>query len=205
MLPVCALLLFLVISVGAQHDHDHGHDHGSDEAASVSVGATSETRSARVGDYEITMKNPALEPDTETSARLFLTWAQTNAPIANGKIVITIESANNPVLEINAEPDAKLAGSYSAKLPAIPAGETKIEARFTVGSNTETADFGVVDIHSKSETGTFGGLTDSLPMVLFAVAALTVLSLIGGLIWFGARRLKAVDGAAENNSQTVSI
>lgn len=196
------LAAFLLLAATPFTFAHEGHDHSHDEPAAVSVGAGLETRSARVGDYEIFIKNPPLEPDTETSARVFLTWAQTNVPIDTAAITIIIGRENGQLIEINVEPDAKLAGSYTAKLPPIPQGEVKIAARWTVGATTETADFGAANIQSKtSESFTaFGWLPDAL----FVVAFLVVMSLIAGIVWFGVHRLKNETRVVEVKNQTVS-
>lgn len=197
--------LFLIFAPAATTLAHEGHDHSKDEPAAVSTGGEIETRSGRVGDYEILMKSPPLEPDTPVEARLFLVWAQTNAPISNAVITVTIERENDRVMEINAEADAKVAGGYTATIPAISSGKAKIGARWTLAGTTEQIDFGTADIHvhDAAQPNTIVG--NWLPGFLFAVATVFVLALIAGIVWFGVRRLRSGEetiGKAEN--QTVS-
>lgn len=198
------LFIALVSTVAlAQHDHA-GHDHGHDEPAAVAVGAVNEVRSARIGDYEVVMKTPPLEPDKEIAAKIFLTWAQTNHPISSAIVTVIIERENDRIIEVNAEPDAKMAGGFTAKLPPIPQGEAKIKTRWQIGSTTETADFGTAKIETKTETSAFP-LWNWLPNVLFVLVALAVLALIAAIIRFGVQQLKKSETTAEPRKDTVAV
>lgn len=202
-LAAAALLVFISFPTASAHE---GHDHSHDEPASVSVNAEVETRSTRVGDYEILMKNKPLEPDTPVEARIFLTWAETNVPISNAVIAVMIERENDRTLEINAEPDPKLAGSYTAKIGGIPSGAAKIRVRFALSATTETADLGAADIHAHAGSAEANfALSKWLPNLLFTAATILVLGLITAVIWFGVRRLKTEKSAAKAKNQTVSV
>lgn len=194
-------LIFIFISAASAHE---GHDHSHDEPASVAVNAEIETRSARIGDYEVLMKNKPLEPDTPVEARIFLTWAETNVPISNAVIAVLIERENAPVMEVNAEPDARLAGSYTAKIKGISAGAAKIRVRFALSSTTEIVDFGTADIHTHTATQENSVLANWLPNLLFTAATVLVLAVMTLIIWFGVRRLRSGETVVQTKNQTVS-
>ncbi|MBA3438646.1 MAG: hypothetical protein H0T92_02090 [Pyrinomonadaceae bacterium] len=122
-----------------------GEDHGDEKAPVVSAGAGMVTRVARIGDYEVTVKHPSLAPDKELAARLFVTRFATNEPIGNAQVVITLIGEEGAPVEAAAYAGST-PGIYEVKLPPLPGGKYKLAARVRIGGETETAQYGAVEV-----------------------------------------------------------
>ncbi len=125
-----------------------GEDHGESKAPVVAVGAGMVTRTARAGDWEIVIKHPSLEPDKETSARVFVTRFETNEPIANAQVRVTLTGAAAPLEAIaTAGANSNIgAGVYEVKLPPLPRGEYKLAAQVGANGASQTAQFGATQV-----------------------------------------------------------
>jgi hypothetical protein len=120
-----------------------GEDHGDEKPAATQTNASVTVRVARAGDYEITLKHAALEPDKATVALVFVTRFATNEPAQDAQVVLLLAGAN--ALESNATA-TETPGIYEAKLPPLPAGDITVRVRISVAGATATAAFGRVTV-----------------------------------------------------------
>jgi hypothetical protein len=158
-----------------------GEDHGDQKPKATTSNKGTITRTARLGEYELTLKHQFLEPDMTTSAKLFVTKFQTNEPIETGNAAIEIESASGSAMEAAIE-KTETAGSYNVKIPALPRGTYTVRAKLTYGGETDTATFSSVEVAPMpaAAESTLSWARTALIGFVFAL----VLALFSGLIYF---------------------
>lgn len=165
-----------------------GEDHGDEKPKTATTATGTISRTARIGDFEIMIKHPPLEPDAGVAARLFVTKFATNEPFADANPAVEIESASGAVTEI---PVAKTEspGAYALKIPALPEGAYTMRAKTTVGGKTDTATFSGVEVaHQEAAAQNGGG--SWLRTALTALLFLGALALFGALVYLAARAVK---------------
>ncbi|MGI9054488.1 MAG: hypothetical protein ACR2F2_01665 [Pyrinomonadaceae bacterium] len=200
------LSLFLLIpaiwilpfAVGSQIFAHGGEDHG-DEKPKVASEKGTVTRTARLGDYELTFKHPFLEPDTGSGAKLFVTKFKTNEAVEEAQTAIEIESANGSVTEAVIE-KTDIAGSYNVKIPALPQGVYSVRAKLTYNGETDTATFSGVEVNLPPIVSPENSMSWARTALIGFVFAL-VLVLFGGLVYFV---WNYADGESLNE-ETVSV
>lgn len=188
-----ALLLaafsFAFLGSGAARVFAHGgEDHGDEKPKTATTTTGTISRTARLGDFEIMLKHPLLEPDAATSGRLFITNFTTNEPVGAANPTLEIESANGAVTEIPVE-KTEQSGSYVVKIPALTEGSYTLRAKATVGGKSDTATFSGVEVtHQEAAAAESGGswLQTSLTGLLFLVA----FALFVALVYFAVRVVK---------------
>lgn len=154
-----------------------GEDHGDQQAApTIKNGMIS--RSARLGEFEVLIKHALLEPDTATSARLFVTQFETNEPVGDAGISLEVESANGMVTEVPVE-KSDIAGTYIVTVPALAEGSYTVRARLNPKGKVETATFSGVEVGAKQAS------SPSAAGFSWTQTALTSLLLLVGLVLFG--------------------
>jgi len=165
----------------------HGGEDHSEAAPVVQVGAGMQTRTARAGDMEVTMKNPVFEPDKETTARIFVTRFETNEPIAGARVFVLF--GNGTTQEVAATAGAT-AGVYEVKLPPVPKGQHTLTARVGAGNASETVQFGQVDVTTPppAEVESSNSWARTGLIVLAALAALMAVGVVGYRLSQGNRR-----------------
>lgn len=184
-----------------------GEDHGDAKPKTTASDKGTISRTARLGEYELTLKHPALEPDTATAARLFITKFQTNEAIDKATAQIEIESANGAASATTAVAVEKtdIAGTYSVKIPALPEGVYAVRAKLTFNGETDTATFSGVEVKTQTAEAadsTANGMSWARTALIVFVFAL-VLGLFGGLIYFVWRY--AETGGETYKEETVSV
>ncbi|MCA1623639.1 MAG: hypothetical protein LC778_07525 [Acidobacteria bacterium] len=185
MKKVCLFLLLLAVShfASVQKIFAHGgEDHGDQKAKTTTSEKGTITRTARLGEYELTFKHQFFEPDTVTSAKLFVTKFQTNEPIENANAAIEIESESGSVTEAGIE-KTETAGSYNVKISPLPQGIYTVRAKLTYSGETDTATFSGVEVAPALPAAAEGTLSWARTALIAFVFAL-VLALFGGLIYF---------------------
>ncbi|MEO6050230.1 MAG: hypothetical protein ABIP78_02725 [Pyrinomonadaceae bacterium] len=127
------------------------------------------------------IRHPAIEPDTATLARLFITKYSTNEAADKVTAVIEFESPSGAVTQIAVE-KVDAAGSYNLKIPALSEGSYTMRAKISYGGETDTTTFsGVTVSHPAEEAATGMTWIRSILMVLVTVV---VLALFAGLAYF---------------------
>ncbi len=175
---VSALLFGSALQIFAHGGEDHGDQ--KPKASTNEKGTV--TRTARLGEYELTFKHPFFVPDSATSVKLFVTRFQTNEPIEKASARIEIESANGSFTEASIE-KTETAGSYKVKIPALPQGTYTVRAKLTYGGETDTATFTGVEVAPAPIAPAESNLSWARTALISFVFAL-VLALFGGLIYF---------------------
>ncbi len=165
--------------------------HGGEDHGDQKVVATAEngmvSRSARVGDFEVLLKHPALVPDTPTSARLFLTHFATNEAVSSAEITAEIEATNGSVTKIPVE-KTDAAGSYVVAVPALADGHYTFRTTIRTNGMTETATLSDISVEHKA-AATVGGSTWSQTF-LMALLLLIGGLLLGGLVYLAIRTVR---------------
>ncbi len=162
-----------------------GEDHGETQPPTVSFGANMVTRVAHVGDLEVVLKNPPIEPDKEISARLFVTHFASNEPIGGAKLVLIFTTGGKTPIEAMAVP-AETPGMYEAKLPPMPKGEYKVTARINHNGDEQIINYGALQVASSPEVSGDAG-TVWARTALISLAVLVAISLMGVIIYRIAR------------------
>ena len=182
------VLVSLMIAGNAAQAFAHGgEDHGDEKpkAATTSKGFVS--RSARLDEFEVTLKTPALEPDAATSARLFITKFETNEAVGGVTPAMEIESPDGAVTPIAVE-KTDASGTYNLKIPALSEGSYTIRTNLKTSKGSDTATFSSVEIaHPAAEAGDAGEASSWLGTTLLFLLGAIVLGLFAGLFYFAWR------------------
>lgn len=180
-----ATIVSLIVMNRSVRAHE-GEDHGAEQPPVVSADAGLTTRVVRAGDYEITWKHPALEPDRELAARVFVTKFDTNEPVAGARIVMTIANAEGALMEAAAAGTSS--GVYEVKLPPLAQGQYKFGARVSVSGISEGITFGTISVAPRPPTAAESSTS-------WARTLLILLALLAGLGLGGAIIYRLVRGA----------
>ena len=164
---------------GAQVFAHGGEDHGDQKAPVVSKGTNMIVRVARVGDLEVVIKDPPIEPDKETAARIFITRFATNEPVSGAKVVVVLQG-NAPV-EVSAVPSST-AGMYEVKLPPLPQGQYKLLARIEHDGENKTAEYGSLAV-VPLPVPLISAVATWARTALLVLGGLTVLGVLGAFIY----------------------
>lgn len=192
-----AILTSIVLSIfGAMSEIlAHGdEDHGDSKPATVRTGGSSEVRTVRIKDFEVTLKNSALEPDTETSARLFVTKFATNEAVQNAKITLTVAREGDKTEDIAATA-ADTPGMFLVKIPPIPEGTARLIVRVESEGKTDNAGLGEITIAPHIETS--AAETSWARTLLYWLLASLALALIGVIGWWALRRWQMTQSGHE--------
>jgi hypothetical protein len=141
------------------------------------------SHTARLGDFELMLKHPLLEPDAATSARLFVTDFKTNTPAGDISPEVEVESSNGAVTQAAIE-KTDAAGSYVVKIPALPEGAYLVRAKLTYKGETDTATFSGVEVKTQPTLSAPEGEISWTRFALIAFVFALVLALFGGLVFF---------------------
>ena len=177
-----ALSTLLAIAMGgvsAQVFAHGGEDHGDQKAPVVSKGTNMIVRVARVGDLEVVIKDPAIEPDKETAARIFITRFATNEPVSGAKVVVVLQGST-PV-EVGAV-GSTTPGMYEVKLPPLPQGQYKLLARIEQDGENKTAEYGSLAV-VPLPVPLISAVATWARTALLVLGALTVLGVLGAFIY----------------------
>lgn len=171
-----ALLISPIVSVG-----HGGEDHGDQKPKSTANAKGIVSHTARLGDFEVVVKHPVLEPDQPTAGRVFITKFDTNEPFRNAEVKVEMESANGAIFGATVEA-AEQPGVYGAKFPALPEDTYTMRARVTYDGETDTATFSGINVRPVA-SGTEAGVSWLMTGLIGVVFSLVVL-LLGGLVYF---------------------
>ena len=199
------LLASLLIAGNAAQAFAHGgEDHGDEKPKVATTTKGIVSRSARLGEYELTLKTPALEPDTATIARLFITKFETNEAVSGDAAnpTMEIESSGGAATQVAVE-KTDIAGSYNLKIPALPEGNYTVRTNLKTNKGSDTATFSGVEIAQPEADAATGGASSSWlgTALLFLVGAI-VLGLFAALFYFAWRM--ASEKQVQVREETVS-
>ena len=167
-----------------------GEDHGDQKTKTVSNQEGIISHTARAGEFEIMLKHAPIEPDTEISGKLFVTRYDNNKPFADAQPTIEITAADGKTFEAS---DVKPStdGIYNFKLPPMPEGVYTILARINASGKSYTATFSGVEINHSHVISAAEDNSSWTQIALAVLAALVILGLFGGLIYFALRIVKS--------------
>lgn len=184
-----------------------GEDHGDAKPKATTTDKGTVTRTARLGEYELTFKHSFLAPDEAASAKMFVTQFKTNEAVENAAAKIEIESVSTGSVTEAAVEKTDIAGSYNVKIPALPQGIYIVRAKLTYNGETDTATFSDVEVAPAPSAAAAGSAMSWARTALIAFIFAFVLALFGGLIYFVWNFAGASDGRSEQsaiNGETVS-
>lgn len=174
------VLALAILNLGGLTVFAHGtEDHGDKKAPAVSAGTNMIVRVARVGDLEVVIKDPPIEPDKEIPARVFVTHFATNEPVVGAKIVVVFQGIT--VAEVGAVPSTT-PGMYDVKLPPLPQGQYKLVARVEHDGENKTTEFGSVGV-VPLPVASNGIVAWWARTALLVIGGLTVLGVLGAFIY----------------------
>lgn len=170
-------LVLLPTAVGAHG----GEDHGDQKPKTTSNAKGIISHSTRLGEIEIMVKHPAMEPDQSTSGALFITRFDTNEPFKLAIAKIEIESPNGTIFDAATEAGEQ-PGTYRVMFPAMPAGVYKMRTSVSHDGETDTATFSGIDV--KPAAPAAEGETSWFTRFAIGFIFISVLFLLFGLVYF---------------------
>lgn len=173
---VMALVLALLAWQTVTSAHG-GDDHGDNKKA-MTTDAGMVARTVRVGDYEVMMKHPALEPLHEHSARLFITTYATNEPVKEAAANLTIANKGKEPIKVAARSSTR-AGEYELTLPPLDSGDYGFSVVVKIKGVEQTASYGTVAIEAPQPAAVVGNLADTGNALLWSLGVL--LLTVGGV------------------------
>lgn len=177
------VLGFILLALPSASSAHEGHDDGTKKAA-VAADSGMIARTARVGDYEVMMKHPALEPLHEHSARLFITRYATNEPIKEATANLIIAAKGKEPIKVAAKPSTR-AGEYELTLPPLDSGNYNFSVVVKIGGVEQTASYGAVAIEASKPAAVASNLADTGNALLWSlgVLLLTVVGVTSYRVW----------------------
>lgn len=94
---VLALSIALMFGNGALVLAQGGEDHGEAKPKSTANAKGEISHSARLGELDVMVKHPVLEPERPTTGSLFITRFETNEPVKNALATVELESAGGAI------------------------------------------------------------------------------------------------------------
>lgn len=171
------VLLFLPTTVLAHGGEDHGDQKPKTTANAKGI----ISHSSRLGDLEVMVKHPAMEPDKSTTGSIFITKFETNEPFKPGEVKVEVESASGSVFSAKVEPGEQT-GTYKITFPAMPDGVYAMRANVSHDGETDTATFSGIDV--KPAAATAEGSGSWVSSALIGLLFFAVIILLIGLMYF---------------------
>lgn len=194
-----ALMSSFVVAGLVRSSYSHGgEDHGDAPAQTVTT-AKGVSRSGRLGELEVTVKHPVLEPDKAAAGSLFITKFETNEAVAEAEAAIELESSTGTVTKVTVNKTER-PGAFQILLPAVTEGTYTMRVNVTTKGETDTLTLAGVNItRAESETTSVG--MSWLRTGLLATVGAIVLVLFAGLfviVWRSA-------GVQDGNQRPLSV
>lgn len=158
-----------------------GEDHGDAKPKSTANAKGIVSHSSRLGELEVMVKHPLIEPDKPTTGSVFITKFETNEPFKTVDVKVEVESASGAVFVAKVEAGEQ-AGSYKVEFPAMPEGVYAMRAKVSHDGETDTATFSGVDVKPVPAAAEASG--SWLWNLLIAVLFFIVIVLLAGLGYF---------------------
>ena len=158
-----------------------GEDHGDQKPKTTANAKGVISHSSRLGEVELMMKHPAMEPDKPTTGLLFITKFETNEPFKLVIAKVEVESASGSIFTATVE-TGEQPGTYNVTFPAMPAGVYTMRANVSHDGETDTATFSGIDVKPPAATAEVASSWFS--GMLTGVVFLVVIVLLIGLMYF---------------------
>ncbi len=173
-------ILFTVVSPTAILAHG-GEDHGDAKPKTTANAKGVISHSTRLGDLELMVKHPAMEPDKPTTGLLFITKFETNEPFKLANAKVEVESASGAIFNATVAAGEQ-AGTYSVTFPAMPSGVYKMRTNVSHDGETDTAAFSGIEV--KLVAPVAEGETSWFTKLVIGVVFSLVIFLLFGLVYF---------------------
>lgn len=173
-------VLLTVVSPNAILAHG-GEDHGDAKPKTTANAKGVISHSTRLGDLELMVKHPVMEPDKPTAGMLFITKFETNEPFKLVDAKVEVESASGAIFSATVAPGAQ-AGTYTVTFPAMPSGVYKMRTNVSHDGETDTATFSGIEV-KLAEPAAEGDRPWFTKLVIGVVFSL-VIFLLFGLVYF---------------------
>ena len=197
---LAALLCVLAIgsSAGVVRVSAHGgEDHGDQKPKTETTARGAVLRTTRLGDFEVTVKHPPLEPGTIAHGSLFVTRYATNEPVDAGNVQVALEAPGGSISEVAVAKSAT-AGSYALDIPALTDGGYTLRVTLTAGGKASTATFSGVEVRNGAPaTGAAASWSGFLLTSMFLIVGI---GLFAALVYLSVR----VAGRRTLREETVS-
>ena len=160
-----------------------GEDHGDQKPKSTSNAKGVVTHSSRLGELEVMVKHPVLEPDQAASGLLFLTTFDTNESFTGADVKVDLESAGGAILNVSAEAGSQ-PGTFNLAFPLLQEGSYKMRTNVTHGGETDTVTFTGLDVKPSSSVAgeEVSWLTKTMIAFLFSLVVILLTGLLY-LVW----------------------
>mgnify|MGYP003389965111 CR=1 FL=1 len=158
-----------------------GEDHGEQKPKTTANAKGVVSHSSRLGEIEIMIKHPSMEPDKSTTGSLFITRFATNEPFRLIDAKVEVESASGSIFTATVV-TGEQAGTYNLTFPAMPSGVYTMRANISHDGETDTATFSGIDV--KLSTVTADGASSWFSGTLIGIVFLSVIILLIGLMYF---------------------
>lgn len=193
---VPTILLFLLAG-GPKVAAHGGEDHGDQKPKTETTAKGVVLRTTRLGDFELTVKHPFLEPGMLTHGSLFVTRYATNEPVDAGSVQVVLEAQGGSTSDV-AVAKSTTTGSYTLDIPALTEGDYTLRVTITAGGKASTATFsGVESRHASVATGAASAWSGFLLTAMFLIVGI---ALFVGLVYLAVR----VAGQRRLGEETVS-
>lgn len=181
---VVSVLLFLVTGSSQIVSAHGGEDHGDQKPKTTSSAKGTVSHSTRLGDLEVMIKHPTLEPDVATQGQMFVTSFATNEPVGNVAAAVEIETSTGLVMTANVE-GGDQPGVYNLRIPALPQGTYVVRANLTYKGETDTATFSAFQVEPKPLAADGGSSSFLRSAGIFTVFGFVIVLLagLGFLVW----------------------
>ncbi len=184
LLLVVATVAALLLPGAAASAHE-GEDHSQDKAPIVSATADMIVRVTRLGESEVMIKHRPVEPDRETTARLFLTRFASNEPIEGARVVVHLSGGATGASqhEATASTSATTPGLYELKFPPLPEGDYRLTAIIELGGVEQKVDYGALQVAPRPALAVDDGVSAWSPTLLILLGAGAGIGFIGVVIY----------------------
>ncbi len=158
-----------------------GEDHGDQKPKTMANAKGVISHSTRLGEVELMVKHPAMEPDKSTTGLLFITKFETNEPFKPVEAKVELESSSGSIFTATVQ-SGEQAGTYNVAFPAMPEGVYTMRASVSHDGETDTGTFSGIDVKQTTANGDTAGSWFSGMMI--GVVFLLVIILLFGLVYF---------------------
>ncbi|MBX3295689.1 MAG: hypothetical protein KF762_08250 [Acidobacteria bacterium] len=198
LLGLAPTILLISLAVGPKVAAHGGEDHGDQKPKTETTAKGAVLRTTRLGDFELTIKHPPLEPGMTTHGSLFVSRYDTNEPVDDaGNVQVALEAPGGSISDVAVAKSAT-AGSYALDVPALTDGEYALRVTLTAGGKASTATFSGVEVRNGEPAA---GAAASWSGFLLTAMFLTVgIGLFAALVYLSMR----VAGRRPLGEETVS-
>lgn len=157
----------------------HGGEDHEDATTTVQSGSSTHTAAAQSESFDVVVKYASAQPSIETMLDIYLADYETNTPVANATIEVSVAGIDTLTRIADAETDP---GLYSVKIIFPKSGVYELVLDITAGINADIISIKGIDVGTEasevSQSASYSRLTIAVfSLIAIAVAILVVLLL----------------------------